>query len=123
MSGKWTTTALGKSEGADKEISEESLNEQVVILLQGRNVFGDPIYSYLQLTLRNLYELKARMDSGNNFNPSDHGTVIAAGKGEPSEELRSEMAVQYQLVDIPQRAVKPAQTHQPRFWGDEEEDS
>ena len=120
MSGSWITKALGKTEGANKEISEESLNELVVILLQGNNVFGDKIYSYLQLTLRKLYDLKAKMDSGENFNPSDFGTVIAAGKGEPTAEVRSEMAIAHQLVDIPQHQPRAVSSHQPRFWGDDE---
>ena len=120
MSGNWITKALGKSEGFDKEISDESLNELVVILLQGRNVFGDLIYSYLQLTMRRLYDLKAYLDSGENFNPSDFGTVLMAGKNEPSQEVRAEMAVKHQLVEVPQATAKAPITHQPRFWGDDD---
>lgn len=79
------------------------LNENVVILMQGKNVFGDKIFSYLELTLNALQELKAKMRTNDNFMPSDFGTVLAAGKGDPSDELRSEMAVTYNMIDVPGR--------------------
>lgn len=120
MSGNWITKALGKSEGFDKAISDASLDELVVILLQGRNAFGDSIFAYLQLTLRALHDLKAKLDASEDFKPSDYGTVLAAGKGEPDQQLKDEMLVKYQLVDVAQPPPKPVSTAQPRFWGDDE---
>ena len=100
MSDSWVTRAVS-SNSTPVEISEDILNEKGVILLQGSNHFGDPIYSYLQLTIRSLEQLRNCMRRGDKFLPADFGEVIAAGKGEPSAELRSEMAVTYNLVDTP----------------------
>ena len=97
---QWVTRALSDN-STPVEITEELLKEKVVILLQGRNVFGDKIFSYLQLSLNSLQELKKRMTSGEHFMPADFGDVLAAGKGEPSQELISEMAVTYNMVDVP----------------------
>lgn len=110
MDTKWTTQAQSGN-STPVELTEEMLNENVVILLQGKNVFGDKIFSYLELTLNALQELKAKMRTNDNFMPSDFGTVLAAGKGDPSDELRSEMAVTYNMIDVPGR--KTSQTFAP----------
>lgn len=105
----WTTKAYSNN-STPVELTDDLLDESVVILLQGNNNFGDPIFSYLQLTLRKLQELKHHLVTGEKFMPSDFGTVLAAGRGEPDQELRSEMAVTYNMVDRP----KAIQTNQPR---------
>jgi len=43
----------------------------------------------------------AAMQAGENFKPSDFGTVIAAGIGEPSQEIRDEMREEYNMIDVP----------------------
>lgn len=83
------------------KVDEELMNEEVVILLQGKNSFGDDIYSYLKVTIRNFYALTEFVKSRGDFIPSEYGSVIAAGTGEPSPALRAEMAVTYNLIDIP----------------------
>ena len=100
MSSDWVASAFSKNSTV-LEIDEELLEEEVVILLSGRNRFGDQIYSYLKLTLRNLQELKKALKEKQEFMPADFGTVLAAGRGEPSPELRSEMAITYNMIDKP----------------------
>lgn len=102
---KWTSTNLnpGDSSGGGKGMAEEF----VVLLLYGKNSFGDKIYSYLKITLPHLQDLKSAIRAGQGFNPSDFGEVIAAGKGEPSAEIRAEIAAQYQVLDT-QTPAKPA---------------
>ncbi len=112
MDTKWTTRALSEN-STPVELTEEMLQENVVILLQGKNVFGDRIFSYLELTLESLQELKAKMRTNDNFMPSDFGTVLAAGRGEPSDELRSEMAVTYNMIDVPRRKTEGQATAAP----------
>ena len=116
---KWVTKAFSRN-STPVTLDEELLDEEVVILLQGKNVFGDPIFSYLKLTLRNLQELKLKMQESANFMPSDYGTVLAAGKGEPSEELRSEMAVTYNMVDVPKARPENFNVSNPNLWEDDE---
>ena len=44
-----------------------------------------------RLTGRNLKEMFAKMQNNENFKPADFGTVLAAGRGEPTPEVREEM--------------------------------
>lgn len=105
MNTNWTTKAFSKN-STPVAIDDDILDEKVVILMQGNNVFGDRIFSYVQLTLRKLQELRGDLASTKDFLPSDYGTVLAAGKGDPSPELRSEMAITYNMIDVPKS--KPA---------------
>ena len=100
------------------EITEQLLEEKVVILMQGKNVYNDPIYAYVQLTLRNLYEMKQAVHRGENFMPSDFGTVLAAGTGEPTQELRSEMAVTYNMYDVPKPVASKVELPKAPSWDD-----
>lgn len=103
-------------------VEEHLLGEKVVIMLQGTNFFGDQIFSYLELTVEKLQELTVKMQLGQSFNPSDFGTVIAAGKGVPSEELVAEMKSKHNMVEVPKAPPKspaPAATpslSQPKPW-------
>lgn len=69
-----------------------------VILLQGRNSFGDSIYSYVEVALPDIKRLHAALNSGKDFTPSDFGTILNAGKGAPTDALRREMAATYNNV-------------------------
>lgn len=82
------------------EIDEALLNEKVVILLQGKNIDGTQIYTYLQLTLRELKRLRDKMRAACDFIPSEYGNVLAAGSGEPSAELRARMTQDYNMGNI-----------------------
>lgn len=98
MSTQWNTKALGKPDalnGAGGGLFDES----VVILMQGKNTFGDRIYSYVKLTLADLKRMQGAIQAGNPFNPSDFGSVVAAGKGEPTDEIRAEIASAYKILD------------------------
>ncbi|MCI5048705.1 MAG: hypothetical protein MRY32_00015 [Rickettsiales bacterium] len=100
MSTDWVTSAFSKNSTVI-EIDEELLDEEVVILLTGKNKFGDQIFSYLKLTLRRLQDLKVALKEKQDFMPAEFGTVLAAGRDEPSAELRSEMAITYNMIDKP----------------------
>jgi hypothetical protein len=60
----------------------------------------------------------ARMQAGENFKPADFGTVIAAGRGAPSQEVREEMNQEYSMLDVPAPGAGP--DFQPKFLDDEE---
>ena len=121
MDNSWIAKALGPNfAGLNPSTNDKLLDEEVVILVQGKNNFGDAIYSYLKLSLRNLKKLKEHMNAGLQWSPSDFGTVVAAGRGEPNDEVRQEMAVTYQMVDVPK--PKPAArsfTPPPRLWDED----
>ena len=138
MTDSWASKAnpqkLSSSSFTDPQIDEDLLEKEVVILVQAKNFFGDRIYSYVQLTFRNMREMMKKMYANESFQPAEFGTVISAGRGEPPKELREEMAATYNLVDVP--LPKPADIPvaaadktpvaknafaQPKFWGDEDE--
>lgn len=121
---EWVTKALGSVNLTGEEVIDDSLlDEEAVVLLQGTNMFGDPIYSYLKVSLRNFRKLRDCMLAGENFTPSDFGQVVAAGRGEPPQDVRDEMAVQYKMVEVPKRApakAVAAASSQPKFFDDKE---
>jgi len=94
---KWSTKALTKKDAAT-DFSHLFKDEYAVMLLQGKNTFGDMIYSYVKVAMPDIKHLYAAMQSGANFNPSDFGTVVAAGKGEPTPEIRAEMNNTYHML-------------------------
>lgn len=121
MNTTWKTSAFSIN-STPVEVDEAVLNERVVILLQGKNVYGDQIFTYLQLTLRSLQQLRDKMRKKEDFMPAEYGTVLAAGKGEPTQELRSEMAVTHNMIDVPRaKGAPPPPAYavpQPKLWDD-----
>ena len=120
MTTTWKTSAFSKN-STPVELDEEVLAEKVVILLQGKNIYGDPIFTYLQLTIKSLIQLRDKIRRVEDFMPAEYGTVLAAGKGEPSAEMRSEMALTHNMIDVPRpKAAAPASyaVPQPKLWDD-----
>lgn len=86
------------SGGGGTNFGELFKDEYAVILLQGKNNFGDMIYSYVEVTLENIKRLYAALNSGEDFTPSDFGTIVASGTGLPPEELRREMSSNHNMM-------------------------
>ncbi|MFN7400892.1 MAG: hypothetical protein ACK5R4_00990 [Alphaproteobacteria bacterium] len=120
MSTNWKTGAYSKNT-TPVSVDEALLSEKGVILLQGKNVYGDQIFTYLELTLKSLIQLRDKMRKHEDFMPAEYGTVLAAGKGDPSAELKSEMAVTHQMIDVPKPkpvSAAPVAVPQPKLWDD-----
>ena len=105
MSAKWSSQVLGKTAVNFGELLKD---EFVVILLQGKNVFGDMIYCYVKATYLNVEKLQAALKAGQNFNPSDFGEVLAAGKGFPTDEVKAEIGQLYPMLETPRMVHEPA---------------
>ena len=118
MKNKWS--ALGFSNVSPEWVTEDLLETEIVILLQGNNMFGNRVYTYVKLLGKHLKEMFDVMKKGDNFKPSDFGTVIAAGVGDPPQEVRDEMREQYNMMDVPLPKQKVTFTSlQPKFFDDE----
>jgi hypothetical protein len=106
MVDSWANKNAGKKVTSDMlpdaPLDADLLEKEVVILVQAKNFFGDNVFSYVQLTFSNLNQMMKKMVTNESFLPSDYGTVLAAGRGDPSDELKEEMRTTYNLVDIPQ---------------------
>jgi hypothetical protein len=99
----WTSkTANGKP-----DFSELFKEEFMVLFLRGKNTFGDQIYSYVKVSVPNIKRLHDALYNGENFTPSDFGEVVAAGRGEPSEETKAELALAYPILGQEPLAANP----------------
>jgi hypothetical protein len=115
----WSASGFGKGVSPSL-VKDEFLDVEIIILLQGTNMFGDNVYAYLQIVGRNLKEMFGKMQKGDNFKPADFGTVLAAGRGEPTAEVREEMMTTYNLLEVPlQRPVPKPVFSQPKFFDEE----
>lgn len=105
MSTKWSTEVLG---GRKPDFASLLKDESTVILLRGKNVFGDMIYCYLKITFGDIEKLQEAINGDSTFNISDFGSVIAAGKGEPASDVKAEVAQAYPLLEQPKPIITPA---------------
>ena len=92
---KWTATDTKGAPDFAKLFEED----YAILLLRGKNSFGDHIFSYVKISLPNMKRLYEDMREGRPFNPSDFGEVVAAGTGEPSAEVRAEVASAYPIMN------------------------
>lgn len=124
MSNNWSNKPQTKNV-LHMQVDPAHLDKTGVILVHGTNTFGDAIFSYLELTMGKLQDMKLALDRNENIKPSDFGTVLAAGRGNPSQELQDEMAAKYNLVPVPttRASAKAAFAPPPKFsYGGEDED-
>ena len=90
-----------------------------VLLVRGENPDGDPIYAYVAVRANKLEAFMEAQKHGM-FYPEDFGVIVESGEGQPSEEVRKKMQVEYgfnheAMVDIPdpegayriQKSLKP----------------
>ncbi len=99
MNTEISNNETGGGGGSTNAFDELFKDEYAVMLLQGKNSFGDMIYSYVKVALPNIKLLYAALNSGKDFAPSEFGTIIASGKGIPSEELKNEMSATYDMLN------------------------
>jgi len=100
MSTKWNTQVLGQS-GGSTNFGELLKDEYAIIFLQGKNTFGDIVYCYVKVLLPDIDKMHAILQADAGFNPNDFGTVVAAGKGDPTTEIKAELALAYPMLAQP----------------------
>lgn len=93
MPGSWISKALGYIQ--NDESSEGDATEDLVVLVQGKNAFNDKIYCYIRLPSAQFDEFKRQLQSASSFDLREYGTVIAAGRGDPSKEVQSELTKEF----------------------------
>lgn len=102
-------SACADSQGKPN-LDELFRDEFAVLLLQGQNSEGERIFSYVRVTMPQIKRIYAALSSGRDFSPSEFGTVIASGSGEPSEELRMRMAAEHKMAEpIPPATFGPGE--------------
>ena len=109
MVGNWVSKTLGKTQAID-DLSGMNSGDVTNVLILGRNTFGDEIYTYMTLPMQRIEEVKQRLSSGQNFVPSHYGTVVAAGRGVPTQEVRDEVGTpEFMLYFQPKQGGLPNQ--------------
>lgn len=105
-------------------LDEATLNSEAVIFLRGKNSFGDPIWSYLKLTVRSFAEMQKRIQNGEQFHPSEFGEMLYAGQNEPPQDIRDYMQQTYDLVDMkmPDAGDELIPQPVPSLWNDDEDE-
>lgn len=105
MSRKKWVSAVSRGDGQVTPLSEEEkqrfANEEIVILMSGFNNFGDKIYNYLKLPLKNVDSLVHAVETGGRFEVREFGEVIAAGLGMPTAEVREEIESSFKMISFP----------------------
>ena len=94
MSTKWSAETIGKN-GAKPDFGALLKDESRIMLLRGKNIFGDFVYCYLKVAYPDVERLKAAINGDTNFNLHDFGAVLAAGKGEPPADVKAEIDTAY----------------------------
>ena len=125
MSTKWSAETLGKN-GGKPDFGALLKDESRILLLRGKNIFGDFVYCYLKIAYPEIKRLEEAMDSTEEgtFNLNDYGTILAAGKGEPPPEVKAEIATTYPTLgaqdisasDAPGNASASAAPPEKKNW-------
>jgi hypothetical protein len=95
------------------DMNQVDLQKAEVMLIYCKNAEGKPVYNYVRMTLRQIEQLKAAVLVGRPFNPSDFGTIIASGQGEPTESVKKEIAEQYYVLSAETKPVAAPPATQP----------
>lgn len=122
MSDQWIAKEMGKRGSRPDEEEQKLLKEEVIVLVRGRNFYGDDIFSYVKLPYGEVDSLKSVVESGEDFDVHEFGEVVAAGKGSPDEELEAEIAQEFGMVSLPRPQPKPVNTTIPVAWDAEEDE-
>lgn len=101
MSRKKWVDASEQSKELSQEEKEKLGEEDIVVLLGGFNNFGDKIYNYIKMQFKDYDELREQIKAGGRFDVRGYGEVIAAGKGDPTAEVKAEVASQYKMIAFP----------------------
>jgi hypothetical protein len=98
MSSSWVSKTLGLIGGADDE--EGGDDENLMVLVQGKNSFNDLIYCYIKIAGHHLEDFKATLESASSFDLRQFGTVVAAGRGRPTRDVQTEVIQEFAIKPI-----------------------
>jgi hypothetical protein len=101
MSDKWIAKELGRRNPETNDSSiDELLEEDVIILIYGENIFGDRVFSYVKLPYILAEQVRIKIEANEKFDVREYGEVVAAGKGEPTARMEEEIAEQFGMVTM-----------------------
>jgi hypothetical protein len=89
--------------------------------VEGNNSFGEPVYSFVYMTVAAFREMKKAMDEGQPVMPGYYGTVLAAGSGDPTPDVIAELQTKYNYQKIERPAPKIPPMPKFNMLGDDED--
>ena len=95
---QWHAKAVGFR--SDLPAGQVPSHEEVVVLLQANNHFGDAIFCYVKLPYERYAELKSRIANMDVVDPRQFGSIVAAGLGAPTAELQEEVNRELGIVSV-----------------------
>lgn len=87
MVNNWTAKTLGQLPGA----GESGDDEDMLVLVQGKNAFNDSIYCYIKVSSSRMNEFMNVLKTTRQFDLREYGTVVAAGRGVPTADTQIEV--------------------------------
>lgn len=93
---------MGKLSRTEQIIAEKTV---CVLLVRGEDPTGRKIYAYVAVRADKLEEFMEAQRKGL-FYPEEHGLILVAGEGEPTDEVKEKMTKEYgfnhnAMLDIP----------------------
>ena len=88
------TGEQGQGRLAQAAAESSGMPKSSLLLVLGRNMAGEEVYSYLRVSEQQIEDVRAALDSRRPFTPGDYGTVVISGRGKPSTEV-------IELVGVP----------------------
>lgn len=87
---------------AKRAVAEKTV---CILLVRGESPDAKPIFAYVAVRADKLESFMDAQRSGT-FYPEDHGIIVESGEGQPGEEVRRKMEVEYgfdhtAMIDIP----------------------
>lgn len=117
MAGNWVAKALGKTQPVQADDASSVQSEPTMLLIQGRNTFGDDIYTYVRLPMNRIDDVKKHLSTGQNFVPGHFGTVVAAGRGKPTPDVTEEVGIPEFMIYFEPKAPLGQQNAQRGGYG------
>jgi hypothetical protein len=85
------------------------------VLVKGTNAAGKRCFAYFGVFLKDMGEIKRRVDLRKPFNPTSHQcTVLARGEGEPDDELQEFMRRKFSFSN--EEAILELSGRGPKRW-------
>jgi len=76
----------------------EDRERDSIVLVQGKNIYGEKVYCYLKVDATMFYEVKQKLLAKEKFDLRDYGEVIAAGSWGPSFEEQMDLDREYNML-------------------------
>lgn len=109
---RWFREIAAKVQNQEPPVPPVALSpwtlEDETLLMQGTNVHGTQIYTFVRIHPDRVADLKATLGSGATLRPSDWGTVVASGEGIPTPRVIALTGVPEYMIQFTPEGGSPS---------------